>query len=165
MKELDPLQALVDEHTEQLVQAQFLESSAHSIRINGFSVEAFEQMLGAINYFDTEMLEHNRREEKYLCPLLARHVEGPTDSLLHDHRELRIAIADLRSSVREVEDGHLYAASIRQLVRASQTVVDEIRNHIEKENNVIFPLVRRCLTSKEYKQLKHDLAAEHQLHQ
>ena len=153
----DPISALQEEHVRALRYTSILDAAAERIRRDGFSFESYTQISDAIQYIDTEIRVHDKKEENYLFPLLARHEPDPTNSLRYEHRELWSAMSQLRMIVKDVAEGNIHGSSISELVSATKAVADLLRNHITKEDEIIFPLVRTLLSSEEYGQLTKEI--------
>lgn len=154
----DPIEILMHEHEMGLHQLALMANAAMSIEVNGFSAEAFRTIAEAIRYIGSEIRCHNEREEKFLFPALGRHVDGPPAAMRLEHRDLWRAFNELLKVVRDVEDGRLRGSSIRELVQLVHFIVDHLRDHIEKENAVLFPMAKRLLTIEEYHTLGAELA-------
>ena len=155
----DPILILMKEHEEGLRYLKQLKEAAEQIKTNGFSFEAFENLAQAIRYIDIEIRRHNENEEKYLFPLMERHLNGSSEVMRSEHRELWRAFNSLRTCVKDVEDMKIYATTIRDLVRCSESIVELLTSHITKENDVLFPMAIRILTKEEYRQLAAEIAA------
>lgn len=154
----DPIEIFMHEHAKGLHQLSLMANAAVSIEVNGFSAEAFQTIAEAIRYIGSEIRCHNEREEQYLFPALDRHVSGPPGAMRHEHRELWRAFNELLKAVRDVEDGRLRGSSIRELVQLVNYIVDHLRDHIDKENTVLYPMAKRLLTAEEYHTLGAALA-------
>ena len=155
----DPIQTLMKEHDIGLKYLQRLGDAAEDIRTNGFSFEAFKHVAEAIQFIDTEIRQHNEKEEKYLFPLMERHVDGPPAVMRGEHRKLWRAFSRLRECVKDVEEMRIYPSTVRDLVECSKTIVQLLSDHIAKENDVLFPMAKEILTKDEYRQLTREIAA------
>src|SRR3990167_7474660 len=60
----DPLDLLKKEHEEGQKHLERLGSAADSIKINGFSVEAFEEIVDAVRWMNTDVRRHTDRSEE-----------------------------------------------------------------------------------------------------
>jgi len=153
----DPIEVLMREHDEVLEKLLVVADSGESIQLHGFSGRVFKDLTNAASSISTEMRKHTDKEEKYLFPLLEKHVFESPNVLRHERREIWQAFNELMTSIKDVEDGRIHGTTIRELIRSSQEVVGKIRNHIIKENTIIFPMVKRVLRSDEYEQLRKDI--------
>jgi hemerythrin-like domain-containing protein len=154
----DPIETLVKEHDDVLKQLNILNNAAMSIKVNGFSVEAFEKISQTIRNIGTEMRNHDEKEERFLLPLLEKHVSGPSEAMRNEHRELWAAFSQLLQLVHNTEEGKITGRSISDLVRSSIFIVELASAHIAKENKVLFPMIQQVLSKEEYEQLKQNFA-------
>jgi hemerythrin-like domain-containing protein len=153
----DPIEVLVKEHNKVLEKLLVVADSGESIQSYGFSGRAFQNLTNAASLMSFELRKHTDKEEKFLFPLLEKHVFESPNVLRHERREIWQAFNELMTSIQDVEDGRIHGTTIRELIRSSQEVVEKIRKHIIKENTVIFPMVKRVLQSDEYEQLRKDI--------
>lgn len=154
----DPLDILKQEHQESLLRMGIVRKAAVSIRDNGFSAQSFQEIAEGIPYLGTVVRQHNEKEERFLFPLVDRHVMGATSEVRHERRDLWRAVNELTKFIREVEDGRVHSTTIRELIQAALFVVERFYSTVNRENNVLFPIVTRTLTPEEYEQLRAELA-------
>lgn len=87
---------------------------------------------------------HHGKEEGILFPaLLAAGVPergGPVDVLLREHAEGRAWIQELEASIAPALDGTRFS-------RAARGYTELLRVHIQKEDDVLFPMAERVLTA------------------
>lgn len=97
---------------------------------------------GALWLF-TDLKVHNEAEETYLFPLmdpLFSGSHGPTSCMREEHRMLW----DLTLMVLgDITDGT--SRNPDQCERMSLQLISTLRSHIEKENNVLYPMAERML--------------------
>ena len=136
----------MQEHDEALVKLSMLNKATSSIAENGFSEDAYEKILHALEFIDEEVTIHNRSEEDALFPVLERYVEGPTQLMRKDHQILKKEFVRLRKAVRKVAKSRSDRKAARDLHTTSKHIVQLFVNHIHKENHILFPLVRKFLT-------------------
>ena len=91
---------------------------------------------------------HHGKEEGALFPLLVRRGlpenVGPLAVMLSEHRTGRTEIAGMREAVVAWDAGHAGAA--RQFAAHAYAYVELLRDHIAKENNVLFPMADGMLS-------------------
>lgn len=92
---------------------------------------------------------HHAKEEGFLFPMLERkgfqRDGGPTGVMLHEHAIGREEIAAMAQSLEEAALGR--PESLRRFAAHARTYIDLLRQHIFKENQVLFPMADRALTS------------------
>ena len=149
----DPLEILRREHELGLEYARRLREAADDIRKHGFSTAAFCRIEEAIVFIDTEMRRHNEKEERFLLPLIEPHIPESPQEVRREHRALWTAFKELRRHIQDIEDGRLRGTAITDLVESAQLIAEILGEHIAKENEVLFPEVRRLLNADEYERL------------
>lgn len=152
-KSNDPIKVLIREHNEGLVRLAVLESAAESIKLNGFSPEAFEQIAETIRWLNTEVRRHTQIEEKFLFPLIDRHMRSLAEQVRGEHRDLWDLFNDLLRVVKDVEEGRLHGTSISDIVAIVRSIVELLRAHVRREDTMVFPAVKQLLTKDEYDEL------------
>jgi hemerythrin-like domain-containing protein len=174
-----PLQILVDEHREYLVVLDAFEQALADFRTSGFIMdEKISKTFG--NYFefvDKHVMAHNHKEEKSLFPLLrsrfiatgecspGMNVTTPTDVMEDEH--LRVAQASnlvfnllgLGAKMRDVEDRRVI---FMHATEQGREIVEIMRLHIFRENNVLFPLAQKLITEDEFSDIGRKMAIETQ---
>ncbi len=98
---------------------------------------------------------HHGKEEQGLFPLLnlkglPKHV-GPIAVMLSEHEQGRAAIRGMRDAVQQGESGAAGAA--RAFAAAARSYVSLLRQHIDKENGVLFPMADQMLGEPEQRSL------------
>jgi len=95
---------------------------------------------------------HGRKEEEGLFPVLVRHIGsegGPVGVMLEEHEVLRHHQRTIASNVPRLERD-LEAVEAWTAVSAATDAVDRLLAfHIEKEDQVLFPMARAVLTPAE----------------
>jgi hemerythrin-like domain-containing protein len=105
-------------------------------------------------YLAEEVMHHFAVEEQALFPLLARHLspeQGPLAVMNAEHIAFRELLADLTTAVRA---GNLDA----QRTHAAE-LVELLRGHIAKEDQVLFPMAARLLSPAELGEVDRRAAA------
>jgi len=97
---------------------------------------------------------HHGKEEDILFPAMVNHgipkEGGPIAVMLNEHQLGRIHIKSLSSAFEEFKCGNKLA--INDIISSSMSYVWLLRNHIEKENNILFMMADKVLN--EMEQLK-----------
>lgn len=130
-------ETLSHEHRYVLEKLSLLESSLRPI-----SVSHIEEVL---QFFETELPVHRRKEEEVLFPRLAEADDVEPELLAHlleDHHREKELLDDLRHALLAHKQGEDESEAIRS---AAAGVVDLLRSHIDKEDNVLFPMVDRAI--------------------
>lgn len=98
---------------------------------------------------------HHAKEEKVLFPLLVEkgfsNNQGPVSVMLHEHVEGREFVKGISERIDVYKAGNISA--LPEIYQYMQGYVDLLREHISKENNVLFKLADKALSSDEQLEL------------
>jgi hemerythrin-like domain-containing protein len=97
-----------------------------------------------VTFLQREVMDHFVIEEQALFPVLERHIgrtHGPLAVMHAEHATFRELLQDLASSLRSGN-----AAHAQQHARA---IINLLRDHIAKEDGVLFPMAERLLSGEE----------------
>lgn len=90
---------------------------------------------------------HHNKEEKVLFPALVAaglpERGGPVAVMLHEHDQGRSLVRTMAEAEVDARNGH--QAAEQQLIGAAKAFVDLIRDHILKENNILFEMADRLI--------------------
>ena len=98
---------------------------------------------------------HHAKEEELLFPLLEQRgiprEHGPVGCMLREHVQGRKCLAEIRANVDAARDG---SADASAAVRAAALdYVGLLRQHIDKEDNILFQMAIRALSPEDERQL------------
>lgn len=149
---MDLIDELKQEHIEALLRLDGLESALATLHGSGEApVEAVERLARIWNWFQVDINVHFRKEEEALFPAAVGAMpseEGPIAQMRAEHREfeeLREQVVGALETVRHGCCGRKEASA--RLVRAGDQLCALLREHIWKEDNVLFPVLRTVLDS------------------
>jgi len=164
---LDPfLQGLMDEHKQLIEQLELFEQSLISIMEEGITKEIKESIRNFFEFFDCEFIVHNRKEENDLFPILKKKIlEGadritdttPIDVLQEDHmKALQLAAVsfNLFSLVTKLTDNKSKLMVLDVAIEQGKSLVELLRVHIFREDNIVFSLAQKLLSDDEFKKIK-----------
>lgn len=98
-----------------------------------------ESLIGAEN--------HHLREEQGLFPLLERRgITGPPRIMRMEHDQLRARKHALRELAERVKAGMPYDQFLEVLTETASYLVLHLRDHIFKENNILYPTAKDTIT-------------------
>lgn len=140
---MDPIDALYDEHEAALRELQRLRTAAQRLD----EPDALPEMETALRFLEVEIRAHNQWEEDHLFPKLELLLgpSGPCEMMRVEHRLLWDHYARVEPLVDAAKRGTAGADERAQLTRAALSIVDLLEQHIEKENEVLFPMAKRML--------------------
>ncbi|MBE0650223.1 MAG: hemerythrin domain-containing protein [Bacteroidales bacterium] len=98
---------------------------------------------------------HHGKEEEILFPALGKrgipNEGGPVGVMLYEHEQgrgfIRLMVEGLTACENEEE------GAAQKIISASENYIQLLRNHIEKENNILFMMADQVLTESEQSQI------------
>jgi hemerythrin-like domain-containing protein len=137
----NPILQLRSEHDRALAMLDQLEAALKDLTAPGASAAVQE----AITFLDEEVRAHNEREEECLFPSLEKYLpqSGPTAQMRHEHREFWSTLSLFKAALRQKT---LSPSAVR---KQGMAVVNALGNHIDKENQVLFPMAQQLLSAEE----------------
>ena len=147
---MTPTETLRHEHKIVELVLQGAEREALAIRKGGeVHAETVDEMVDFFKNFVDRC--HHAKEERHLFPALNSKgfspESGPVAVMLHEHEQGRAAVRAISESLPGARSGDRRAAAA--LADALLEYVELLRNHIFKENNVLFPMADRVLAANE----------------
>jgi hemerythrin-like domain-containing protein len=151
MKLGDPIQVLKREHDSTLERVDSMELAVADL--NGTrQKEALELLKSGLEFLEREVRVHGELEEEVLYPALGHHVPKQTiDVMLEEHKELWWEMDLLGNALRSKQP------PINEVRWHAIALIDLLRRHIDKENNVIFLMTAQMLSEEEYRDLSEAL--------
>ncbi len=134
---IDPIQRFEDEHQHALGELEKLEAAARAMAgATGDVAEAqLEAARAAHEFLSTAVREHNENEELALFAVLGD--EAPTEPFVEDHVAIRAMERRLAAAIEARDPTETAAAGL--------AIVDVLRDHIDREDNALFPMARELL--------------------
>jgi hemerythrin-like domain-containing protein len=132
----DPLERFEAEHAEALLALERLEAAAQALEAGQPGQAQLAEVREVERFLATAVREHNDNEERALFPHMG---EGaPTGLFVEEHRALRSLERQLREALEAFD-------AVDQVPPLALAIVDLLRAHIERENEVLFPMAREML--------------------
>ncbi len=170
----DSLRSLIDEHKEVIDKLDDFEASLITFKKDGFRItkEINDSFTDFFSFFDSDILVHNRKEERHLFPLLKqRLIESgehskeaiPTTSvdLMEDDHVKFIQLASLTFNILglavRLPDQHSRMLTNDVAYNSGIELVELLRLHIYREDNILFPLAQKLLTKAEFIKIEEKL--------
>ena len=160
MKDCDPIEVLMNEHRviESVMNA--MEARLATLQNKPFPADFFRRALDFISNFADGC--HHYKEEQCLFPAMAaRGVPadgGPIGVMLAEHDQGRACIAGVRQNLAAAEAGSPEAAAAVR--RYASAYIELLRQHILKEDNILYRMARNVLTPADVEALRQKYAAE-----
>jgi hemerythrin-like domain-containing protein len=103
---------------------------------------------------------HHAKEEQLLFPLMVQkgfsNESGPVAVMLHDHAEGRNFVKGMAENIAQFKQGE--SSALRAIFINMQGYAELLKNHIGKENNVLFRMADKAFTTAEQESLLIDFA-------
>jgi hemerythrin-like domain-containing protein len=103
---------------------------------------------------------HHAKEEQLLFPLMVQKgfsaESGPIAVMLHDHAEGRNFVKGMAENIAQFKQGE--SSALRAIYSNMQDYAELLKNHIGKENNVLFRMADNTFTTAEQESLLIDFA-------
>lgn len=162
------LQQMVSEHKLFLVQVERFENAILAIQKSGYTKEVDGQLKHFLNFIDEEFITHNRREEATLFPLLkkrllatAEHGSGeaphtPVDLMQDEHMkaaQLAAVILNFLGLAFRIPDEKIRLIVLDAALEQGRFLVELLRLHMFREDNLIFALAHQLITTDEFEQM------------
>ncbi len=146
---MKPTEDLMNEHKAIKVMASIMGKIAANIRNNNKpDTEEIEKIIDFLRTFADKC--HHGKEETALFPALVvagmSNESGPVAVMLYEHDLGRGFIKNMALSVEAMETGDKSTAN--QLAVAMEEYVLLMQNHIQKEENILFPMADKFLPAK-----------------
>lgn len=147
----DAIDAFMEQHEEGLKQLDVLCKSTEELKAEGYSEGVMERVTSSLDFIDTEIREHNRNEEEFLFPLLDKFLppQGPTDVMRGEHQELWDNLTVMQGLVGQLKKDRGNREVVKDLARSAGFVCGLLSAHIDKENNILFPMARKFLSQEQ----------------
>lgn len=135
---IDPIQRFEEEHQHALGELERLEVAALKLAAgvpDDVAEVELEAASAAHEFLSTAVREHNENEEVALFSVLGD--EAPTEPFVEDHVALRAMERRLSAAIEARDTAEVAAAGL--------AIVDVLRDHIDREDNALFPMARELL--------------------
>jgi len=162
------LRKLLAEHVSFLVEVDAFEDALISIRKGGYTREADGRLRHFLNFLDEEVIAHHRREEATLFPLLRLRLlaagehgsgddpETPVDLMQDEHIktvQLAAVILNFLGLAFRFPDEKTRLIVLDAALEQGKFLVELLRLHFFREDNVVFPLAHQLITPIEFEQM------------
>jgi hemerythrin-like domain-containing protein len=132
----DPLRRLEAEHRDALAALRKLELAALALEAGAPPDPHLDTVREVLTILTTAVRAHNESEEAALFPVLGDH--APSAVFVDEHRELRGLEQRLGRELGEPR-------SVRAIAATALAIVELLRAHITREDEVLFPMARTLL--------------------
>lgn len=123
-------------------------------------IEHIEKVVGIIRNFADGL--HHAKEEEHLFPYLEKKgfsaTQGPIAVMLSEHDQGRDFVKGIVENISRYRNGDRNAAG--EIYRNMTGYAVLLRNHISKENNILFRMADRALSEDDHSALSEQFAEE-----
>ena len=163
------LSKFVDEHVSFMGELNAFEEAIHSIQKDGYTKESDAKLRRFFHYFDHEFNPHHRREESTLLPLLRERLiasgehgkgEDPAtaiDVMEDEHAkalQLAAVVLNFLGLVFRLPDERSGMVVLDAALEQGRNLVELLRLHVFREDNVVFPLAHRLISGIEFDRMQ-----------
>ena len=169
------IQVLMDEHKKAIEQIEKFEAALLELKTSGYRMtrEINDALSVFFQYFDNNILEHNRKEEKYLFQLLHdKMIESGESSkeaipqtavdLMEDDHVKFIQLAGLTFNLLglavRLPDENSRALTFDVAFNSGHELIELLKLHIFREDNTLFPIAQQLISTDEFAQFEDKLA-------
>jgi hemerythrin-like domain-containing protein len=131
----DPIRRFEEEHEVALAALDRLEAAAEALRGGAPAEPHFATAREVHGLLCGAVRRHNEDEERALFPVLGE--DAPLGPFLEEHETLWKLEEDLATAIGR--------ADRERVARLALDIVDLLRTHIRRENDVLFPMARALL--------------------
>jgi len=168
------LRKFMDEHVPFMHELTACEEAILSIQKSGYTRESDAKLRRFFDYFDQEFIHHSRREEASLFPLLRQrliasgeHGSGTapmtaTDLMQDEHAkamQLAAVVVNFLGLVFRLPDERSGMIVLDAALEQGKNLVELLRLHVFREDNVVFPLAHRLISTAEFDAMQSTTAA------
>lgn len=164
-EEMHPfLQSFIDEHVKCKKEIDVFEETLLHIQQKGINRDIDSKLSHFFEFFDNNIVKHNQREDRYLFPFLQKrllekgeHGAGPTpvtsvDMLEDDHvkiLQLAAVVFNFMGLAMRLPDQDSRLIVLDTAIEQGKVLIEQLRLHIFREDNIVFPQAHIHLSSSE----------------
>ncbi len=155
-----PVRILMEEHDQILGFLDELESAAMAARRSAAELEPGGALRASLHALAARLLDaepHHQREEQALFPRMEKiGIEGPPHMMRMEHEMLRSAKRALAAQMTSGDAAD--EAFVALLSRTASGLVGMLREHIQKENHMLYPMALDALPPGDWSEIAGDFA-------
>ena len=163
------LRTFNDEHVAFREELNAFEAAILDVQKSGYTKEADTKLRHFFHYMEREFTAHSRREEATLFPLLhqrliasGEHGNGSvpataTDVMVDEHAkamQLAAVVVNFLGLVFRLPDERSGMIVLDAALEQGKNLVEMLRLHVFREDNVVFPLAHRLISTAEFDQMQ-----------
>jgi hemerythrin-like domain-containing protein len=151
---VNAIEILVEEHNLILKSLDLLTTAAEKIVRNQHPPKEFFQKAVSFTLHFTNRF-HHYKEEIVMFGMLAQKRQGELDAEIERLRDQHHALHDYMNEISKSLDAYSknIDSEVRRLHRNLSDYIETLRRHVNAENQIFYPLVRKALTGDEMRWL------------
>ncbi len=149
---MHPIEILEKEHEEILANIDRMEEIVNKIKTKKDFADIKNEIdaLKKVAHLFIDADNHHKREEDVLFPAMeAKGIQGPTYVMRSEHDELRAKKRQLNETVNSVPKIG-FSDFLSKVEESASFIQSVLREHIMKENNILYPMAMDCIEEKEW---------------
>jgi hemerythrin-like domain-containing protein len=152
---MQPIEDLKTEHEAVNITLRILDSICKKAEKTG-AISSPDHLKQLIDFFKTFVDKcHHGKEEELLFPALEEvgvsREGGPIGVMLKEHQQGRDLVVKMNTAFAQYSEGNREA--VTDLIQYARAYIVLLNQHIDKENNVLFPMANRHLSSEKQAEL------------
>jgi hemerythrin-like domain-containing protein len=152
---MKPIEDLKMEHEAVKITLRVLDSICNEAEKTG-EISNPDHLAQLIEFFRTFVDKcHHGKEEELLFPSLEEigisREGGPIGVMLKEHQQGRDLVVKMNAALSQYEEGN--RAAVSDLIQYARAYIVLLNQHIDKENNVLFPMADKHLSSEKQAEL------------
>ena len=154
----EALTVLLEGHEKGLAKLALLEGVVEKLK-RGRVADALPRLHEVLEFFNGELRAHFLHEEDGLFPVLASVIGrmGPVEAMKEEHQSIWRTVGALEERIAELEQDS--AGTLEEIERGATHVLGLLRSHIQKENEMLFPLAEHRLSDRDKQEVVHRIKA------
>ncbi len=163
------IQKLMDEHKILSAKLETFEETLIALQADGITKKGFGQLAEFFEFFDQEIVQHHRKEERSIFPLLHQrllqseeHGKGATpvtavDMMEDDHiqiLQLAAVVFNFFGMAMQLPDQHSRVLVLDTAIEQGKKLVELLKLHIFREDNIVFSLANQHITQMEFDEME-----------
>ncbi len=153
-----PIHTLMSEHEMIFGFLERLEKTNQKVqKMESYKKDKSFEVLKDIAEHLIEAEPHHQREEKVLFPELEkRGIFGPPEVMRQEHKILRKAKKELLNLAKKIQADD-FPQFKKKLVELTELIVPTLKDHIAKEDNILYPMALQVITEeKDWQKIKEE---------
>ena len=158
----DPIVQLMAEHQHGLRELERMLQAGRELKNSGYNFAAFERLREATRFINEDIRRHNEAEEMALFPMLEAKIgaSGPTAVMRSEHQQLWLTLEKMDRELDLLAENSEDQLKLARIAELAAFIHDFLKQHIFKEDNILYPMARDLLSAEELTAVGHRMARQ-----